>query len=143
MTILWRAMGEPEPTKKTTFKDLTQDWYKEAVAWAEENAVVNGMSEGVFAPNGNVTREQMVTIFHRMAGTPVGMEAMLTGIYDAQYPDSGSVGVWAKSALYWSVYNGIYCGTNSEEIGSYLEPKLPATRAQIAVMIVRYLALEN
>lgn len=143
VTILWRAMGRPEPTKATSFKDLTQDWYKDAVAWAEENTVVNGMSEGVFAPNGTVTREQMVTIFHRMAGTPIGMEAMLTSIYDSQYPDSGAVGSWAKSALYWSIYNGIYCGTNSEEIGSRLEPRLPATRAQIAVMIVRYLDMSE
>lgn len=143
VTILWRAMGEPQPSKAASFSDLTQNWYLDAVAWAEENAVVNGMGEGKFAPNGTVTREQMVTIFHRMAGTPVGMEAMFTTVYDAQYPDSGSIGSWAKSALYWSIYNGIYCGTTSEEIGSQLNPKLPATRAQIAVMIVRYLNMSE
>ena len=143
VTILWRAMGEPKPAKAASFSDLTQNWYLDAVAWAEENAVVNGMGEGQFAPNGTVTREQMVTIFHRMAGTPVGMEAMLTGVYDSQYSDSGTVGSWARSALYWSIYNGIYCGTTSEEIGSRLEPKLPATRAQIAVMIVRYLDMSE
>lgn len=143
VTILWRAMGEPKPTKAAAFTDLTQNWYLDAVAWAEENAVVNGMGEGKFAPNGTVTREQMVTIFHRLAGTPVGAEVMFTGIYDAQYPDSGSVGSWAKSALYWSIYNGIYCGVDAEEIGSHLQPKLPATRAQIAVMIVRYLDMSE
>ena len=143
VTILWRTMGEPEPEKAASFSDLTQNWYLDAVAWAEENAVVNGMGEGKFAPNGTVTREQMVTIFHRMAGTPVGMETMFTSIYDAQYPDSGSIGSWAKSALYWSIYNGIYCGTKSEAIGNQLEPKLPATRAQIAVMIVRYLDMSE
>ena len=143
VTILWRAMGRPQPTKKTTFKDLTQDWYKDAVAWAEENAVVNGMAEGVFAPNGNVTREQLVTILHRLAGTPTGMELMFTSIYDSQYPDSKSVGDWAKSAVYWSIYNGIYCGVGSEQVGKTLEPKVSADRAQIAVMIVRYLDLED
>jgi len=143
VTILWRAMGEPRPTKAAAFTDLTQNWYLDAVAWAEENAVVNGMGEGKFAPNGTVTREQMVTIFHRLAGKPVGAEVMFTGIYDAQYPDSGSVGSWAKSALYWSVYNGIYCGVDAEEIGSHLQPKSPATRAQIAVMIVRYLDMSE
>ena len=143
VTILWRAMGRPEPTKKTSFKDLTQDWYKDAVAWAEENAVVNGMSEGVFAPNGNVTREQLVTILHRLAGTPTGMELMFTSIYDGQFSDSGSVGSWAKSALYWSVYKGIYCGVASETVGETLNPRDPANRAQIAVMIVRYLNMEE
>lgn len=143
VTILWRAMGEPQPKKASSFKDLTQSWYLDAVAWAEENNIVNGMSKGVFAPNGSVTREQMVTIFHRMAGNPVGMEVMFKGVYDSQYPDSGSVGSWAKNAMYWSIYNGIYCGTRSERIGSRLEPKLPATRAQIAVMIVRYLDMSE
>ena len=143
VTILWRAFGRPQPKNKTTFKDLTQDWYKDAVAWAEENAIVNGMSEGVFAPNGNVTREQLVTILHRMSGAPVGMEMMLTGIYDSQYPDSGEVGSWAKSALYWSIYNGIYCGVKSEQVGTTLNPRDPADRAQIAVMIVRYLNMDE
>lgn len=143
VTILWRAMGEPQPLQAAGFTDLTQDWYLDAVAWAEENAVVNGVGEEKFAPNGTVTREQMATIFHRMAGTPVGAESMFMKIYDSQYPDSSSIGSWARGALYWSVYNGIYCGTASEEIGGHLYPKLPANRAQIAVMIVRFLDMKK
>lgn len=143
VTILWRAMGRPQPEGKASFTDLTQDWYKDAVAWAEENAVVNGIGEGKFGPNGDVTREQLVTILHRLAGTPMGMELMFTGIYDDQYTDSGSIGDWAKNALYWSIYKGIYCGVGSEDIGTALYPKSPADRAQIAVMIVRYLDMEE
>jgi hypothetical protein len=139
VTILWRACGSPEPKGAATFTDLTQDWYKKAVAWAEENQVVNGMGEGKFAPNGQVTREQLVTILHRLAGNPMGMELMFTGIYDQQYPDSARIGAWAKQALCWSIYNGIYCGENTVEIGGTLAPKANATRAQIAVMMVNYL----
>lgn len=139
VTILWRAMGEPEPSKKASFTDLTQEWYLDAVAWAEENSVVNGMGDGLFAPNGSVTREQLVTILHRLAGNPMGMELMLSGIYDDQYSDSGQIGDWAKASLYWSIYEGIYCGENAEEIGSTLAPKSAANRAQIAVMMIRYL----
>ena len=139
VTILWRSVGEPKPSGKAGFTDLTQDWYKDAVAWAEENNVVNGMGDGKFEPNGQVTREQLVTILHRLAGSPVGTEVMFTGIYDQQYSDSAQIGDWAKSALYWSVYKGIYCGENAEEIGSTLAPKKPANRAQIAVMMIRYL----
>lgn len=139
VTILWRAMGEPKPSKRASFTDLTQDWYLDAVAWAEENNVVNGMGDGLFAPTGSVTREQLVTILHRLAGNPMGMELMLSGIYDDQYSDSGQIGDWAKASLYWSIYEGIYCGENAEEIGSALAPKSPANRAQIAVMMIRYL----
>ena len=139
VTILWRAMGEPKPVGKASFTDLTQDWYKDAVAWAEQNKVVNGMGEGKFEPNGQVTREQLVTILHRMAGTPSGMELMFTSVYDEQYQDSSQIGSWAKSAMYWSIYNKILCGTNAVELGSRLYPKQPANRAQIAVMMTRYL----
>lgn len=143
VTILWRAQGSPAPTGKATFTDLTQDWYKEAVAWAEENKVVDGVGNGKFAPTAPVTREQLVTILHRMAGKPMGMELMLYPVYDQQYPDSGQIGAWAKPSLYWSIINGIYCGENAVEIGSQLAPRANATRAQIAVMIVRYLSKVN
>lgn len=139
VTILWRASGEPKPAAKASFTDLTQSWYRDAVAWAEETAVVNGVGNGKFDPNGSVTREQLVTILHRLAGTPGGMELMLGGIYDSQYSDSKQVGDWARQALYWSIYEGIFCGENSEKIGNSLAPKAPANRAQIAVMITRYL----
>jgi len=143
VTILWRAQGEPAPTGKATFTDLTQDWYRDAVAWAEENKVVDGVGNGKFAPTAPVTREQLVTILHRMAGKPMGMELMLYPVYDQQYPDSGQIGAWAKPSLYWSIINGIYCGESAVEIGSQLAPRANATRAQIAVMIVRYLSKVN
>lgn len=139
VTILWRAVGEPEPKGKASFSDLKQDWYFKSVAWAEENNVVNGMGGGLFDPAGSVTREQLVTILHRMAGTPTGMELMVSTAYDQQYADSEQIGDWAKAALYWSVFEGIYCGENSESIGDRLAPKRPANRAQIAVMMIRYL----
>ena len=97
------------------------------------------MGDGLFDPTGSVTREQLVTILHRMAGTPTGMELMFGSIYDGKFSDTGLIGDWAKQAVYWSIYEGIYCGENSEEIGTALAPKGPANRAQIAVMMIRYL----
>jgi len=141
VTILWRNAGCPEPKGKSSFKDLEphMTYYHKAVAWAEENGVVNGMAPGIFEPNGQVTREQLVTILHRLAGTPIGEELMFTGIYDTHYSDSAQIGSWAKQAVYWAVYEGIYCGRNSVEVGTTLAPKSPANRAQIAVMMINYL----
>jgi hypothetical protein len=67
------------------------------------------------------------------------MEAMLTAIYDSQYPDSGEIGDWAKGALYWAVYNDIYCGQSQTDVEDSLAPGKAATRAQVAVMMVNYL----
>lgn len=143
VTILWRAMGEPEPAKEATFTDLTQDWYKDAVAWAEETSVVNGIGNGKFGPDGNVTREQLATILHRMSGGKAGMEVMFASIYDQYYRDEESISSYAKSAVYWCVFNEVYCGEATETVGDALVPKADATRGQIAVMINRYLDREN
>ncbi len=141
VTVLWRAMGEPAAAKSASFTDLEpgQTWYHAAVAWAEESKAVNGKGNGKFDPNGTISRQEVVTILHRLAGTPIGMEAMLTTVYDSQYPDSPQVAAWAKSALYWSIYQSIYCGTQSMDVGQTLEPTSAASRAQIAVMMTRYL----
>ena len=139
VTVLWRAMGEPEPSAEAVFTDLTQDWYKKPVAWAQENNVVNGMGDGKFDPDGTVTREQLVVILHRMAGAPIGAEVMFTSIYDWQYPDSDQICAYAKQALYWAIYNEVYCGETMLGVGKTLAPKGAASRAQIAVMMIRYL----
>jgi len=98
--ILWRVMGSPAPKGEASFIDLTADWYKEPIAWAEENKIVDGYGDGIFDPNGNVTREQMMTILHRLAGRPVGMEMMFTSVYDQSFSDSANVSAWAKNAVY-------------------------------------------
>ena len=139
VTILWSAAGSPAPKAPATFTDLTQAWYQNPIAWAQENNVVSGVGGGKFDPNGTVTREQIAAILHRMAGSPTGMELMFSSMYDAQYGDSGAIGSWAKPALYWSIFNEIYCGEQTVAVGQTLAPKAAASRAQIAVMMVRYL----
>ncbi len=139
VTILYRAMGSPKVERPATFTDLTHNYYRDAVAWAEQNGIVNGVGGGKFNPTGQVTRAQLAAILYRLAGGQSGTELMFTGVYDSQYADSAEIPGWAKSAVYWAVYNEIYCGTDRLEIGASLAPNRAATRAQIAVMIVRYL----
>lgn len=138
VTLLWRAKGSPE-AKPSTFTDLTQDWYMDAIAWAEETGVVNGIGEGLFDPDGHITREQLAAVLHRMAGSPTGMEAMLTGLYDQQFTDSAKVSSWAKASVYWTYYTEILCGNEKLDASGELAPQADATRAQIAVMVIRYL----
>lgn len=139
VTILWRAHGSPKPTKKASFPDLPDAWYQDAVAWAEENGVVNGMPDGTFQPRGNVTRQQLAVILHRLCGTPKGMEAFFASTYDSLFTDSKKVHDWARDAVYWALYKEIYCGVGAADPGKTLDPLADADRSQIAVMIVRYL----
>jgi hypothetical protein len=140
VTILWREAGQPEPAGKASFNDLDpkQTYYHKAVAWAEENSVINGVGENRFAPNSNVTREQIAATLFRMSGGVPGMEVMFGGIYDQVFQDSGEISSWAKSAVWWSVYHEILSGTDRTDPKDTISPKEAATRGQIAVMIVRY-----
>ena len=141
VTILWRSQGSPEPNGPSSFTDLgaNSGWYADAVAWAEQNSVVNGVAVGQFDPNGSVTREQIATILHRMSGDETGNGQQYASIYEQAFSDSATVGSWAKDAVWWAVYHEIWCGVNSPDVGSLLAPTQSANRAQIAVMMVRYL----
>lgn len=141
VTILWRSQGSPEPNGTSSFTDLGagSDWFSDAVAWAEENQVVDGVDVGKFDPNGQVTREQIATILFRMSGDESGNGQQYADIYEQAFTDSVSVGSWAKEAVWWAVYHEIWCGANSPDVGSVLAPTQSANRAQIAVMMVRYL----
>lgn len=142
VTILYRACGSPKPAKAASFTDLTQTWYRDPIAWAEENQVVNGVGNGKFDPGGPVTREQLVTILFRLSGGQSGMESMFTSAYDDAYTDAGQISAYAKPAVYWSIYHEILCGQQSLTVPVTLAPRAAATRAQIAVMIVRYLDMD-
>jgi len=140
VTILWREAGEPEPTGTASFTDLNpkQTYYHKAVAWAEENGVVNGVGEGRFAPDSQVTREQIATTLFRMNGGFPGEELMYYSVYEGTFEDSADVSSWAKPAVWWAVYREIWCGTDQESVEYMVSPREAADRAQIAVMIVRY-----
>ena len=75
VTILYRAMGSPKVEKAATFTDLTHQYYRDAIAWAEQNGVVNGVGNGKFNPGGSVTRAQLATILYRMAGSEQASDA--------------------------------------------------------------------
>lgn len=134
---LWNSAGNPEPEGSSPFTDLEKDWYRDAVIWAAEQGLVKGIGNGLYNPDGTLTREHLAQILFNQAGGVQGMESMLTAIYDGQYRDSNQISAWAKPALYWSIYQGILCGTDSLTLNDTLSPKSPASRAQIAVMLVR------
>ena len=89
-----------------------------------------------FEPDGNVTREQIATILYRYAGlrgVPTGGRADL-----GSFPDSGAVSGWAYDALSWANAAGLIAGTREGGV-DYLAPQQNATRAQVAVILMRYL----
>ena len=135
VTMLWRLSGTPAATKTAAFQDVASDaWFAPQVAWAAEKGYVNGKSADSFDPNGAVTRQEAMTILFRYSGGQSGGETMFTSVYDSQFTDSAQIASWAKPALYWAVYKSLVTGTTP----TTLAPTGNATRAQIAVILVRY-----
>lgn len=136
VTVLWRMAGKPAPKAAAPFADVAGESaeFRDAIAWAQENGIVQGVSQTAFSPRGKLTREAAMTILFRLAGAKSGMETLMTKIYDDGFIDSGAISAWAKPALYWGVYNEIISGTSK----STLSPQGTATRAQIAKILVGY-----
>ena len=135
VTILYRLAGQPEPGGDSGFSDVeTGTWYTDAVAWAAENGIVNGVSDTEFAPGDDITREQLAAILYRYAayqGYDVSQRADLSG-----FGDASSISGYAQEALSWAHAQGLVLGF---EDGS-LRPQGTASRAQIAAVLMRFLA---
>lgn len=114
-------------------------WFYEAVAWAYANDIVAGTSATTFAPNVDITREQMTVILY---GYTAKYAPAFTGGGTSlgQFPDAGSVANWAYAAMNWAVGNGLISGIESYGV-TYLAPQGSATRAQASAIIMRYCQL--
>lgn len=130
-TVLYRLEGEPAVTGSSPFTDLKADWYRDAVTWAYQNGVVNGVSKVSFAPDDLITREQMVTMIYRYAGRAGAPTA--TGTLDG-FTDAGQVSDWALPAMRWAVGTGVLQGMTP----TTMEPQGTSTRAQAAAFLTRF-----
>ena len=136
VTVLYRLAGSPDADAAHGFADLTRGaWYVDAVAWAAENGIVDGVGASRFAPNVGITREQLAVILYRYAqhcGLDVSAAEDLSGYADAQ-----SVSPWAQAAMRWAVSAGLISGRSA----SALAPQSGATRAEIAQLLMSFAKL--
>ncbi len=137
VTVLYRAAGEPTVAGITNkFTDNKQgQYYYNAVLWASNMGIVNGATATTFDPNGNITREQIAAILYRYAGSPT-VTGSLSG-----YADQAQVSSFAVTAMQWAVGKGIITGIPSGG-KTNLSAKGNATRAQVAVMLHRFMTFE-
>ena len=134
VTILYRMAQEPLTVNSAAFTDVgTDTWYSAAVAWASENNIVSGISDTEFAPDSNITREQIAAMLMRYAafrGIDTGKRADTSAFMDAEMASD-----WSKDALAWAIGEGLLSGRSVTE----LAPRGAATRAEIATILTRFL----
>lgn len=135
VTILYRMAGSPAVEGSSDFTDVpADDYFTDAVIWATANGITNGYTESKFAPFALVNREQMVTFLHRYAKLQ-GADVTVSDVNVLeQFPDAAAVSDWAVEPFAWAMEKGIINGDNGM-LGAWNT----ATRAQVAVMLHRYI----
>ena len=131
--VLYNFEGKPEVKGKSSFKDVPKgEWFDAAVTWAEQNKIVNGVTETRFAPTDNITREQMAAILYRYSEYKefdVSPRADL-----GAFNDAWQISDYAVENIKWAVARGYINGTTDTTV----EPTANATRAQVATIFHRF-----
>lgn len=134
-TILYRMEGSPRVYGTSQFGDVEAgSWYEDAVIWATQNDIVEGYTSKTFGPNDPITREQMAAMLYRYAD--YCRCDMSAGRYVdlSKFSDMNEISDYAIPALRWAVGEEIIQGRT----GKRLAPTDTATRAEVAVMLMRF-----
>lgn len=127
--IIYNKAGRPG-AGTSVFSDVKAgQWYANAITWAAEQQVVSGIGNNQFAPNRDITREELATMLWRYAKSPKPLKTEL------DFADKNKVSGFAKEAILWANENGIVNGKGN----GILDPKGKATRAETAQMLMNYL----
>lgn len=137
VTVLYRLEGSPDVTGMATppFTDIgakNLDWAYNAIVWAYNTGVTKGTSATTFAPGVAISRQEIVTMLYRYAGSPAVSGSPIFG-------DSSVISSWARDAVQWAKSLGIVNGYPNGNFG----PVNATTRGQMAAMIHRYMQLTN
>ena len=134
-TILWRMAGSPAVNYAMNYTDVAQgQWYTEAIRWAASEGIVSGYGDS-FGTDDPITREQLATMLWRYAQTEGYDVSIGEDTNILSYTDVADLSEYAIPAMQWAVGAGIITGTGD---GSTLTPQGQATRAQAAVMLMRF-----
>ena len=135
--MLYRIAGEPEVISHSTFIDVPEDeYYSKAVAWAQDMGYVYGRTASTYVPEGNVTREELATIFYRIE------EAGETEANFDKFEDGDKVQSWAILPVKWAVAKNIIGGTTYDGGKTlYINPQGLATRAEASKIFIVWMEL--
>ncbi len=131
VTMIWRAAAKAKKQEgaENPFKDVAPStvYYYDAVVWAAANGVAFGVGDGMFQPQGEITRGQIVTMIWRAFAKAKKQEGAKNPFKDV------AAAAYYYDAVVWAAANGITSGTSK----TTFSPDSKATRAEIAAMIVR------
>lgn len=136
ITVLWRNSDSPAPEGVSPFHDLTQDYYKDAIAWAWEKGIAKGTDTDTFSPESSISRQDLAVLLYRYSQIVLGLDVSKSASLKV-FPDNDKVASYAQEALSWAVAENLITGS-LDGVTVYLLPHGSATRGQIATIIMRY-----
>ena len=111
---------------ESPFKDVHEgDWFFESVKYVYENKIMNGTGNQMFSPNAKTNRGMIVTVLHRLEGSPNTAGSLFDDVKSEAY---------YATAVSWASQNGVVEGYGNRLFG----PDDPITREQMAAMLFRY-----
>ncbi len=129
--ILYNREGKPAVGGGSTFPDVPAGaWYENAVKRASATGLVAGYENGSYGPGDAVTREQLVVILWRHAGSPVPINS-------TPFSDFNDTREYARDAVRWAYGSSIISGKE----GNRFDPSGRASRAEVAQMLKNYFML--
>lgn len=131
ITMLYRAAGSPAVYSSVSFTDVPS-WCKDAVQWAVQNGITDGIGNNKFGPDMTLDRMQIVTFMYRFAKLQ-GMDVNST-LYLSAYTDGNTVDTWAQPAMKWALQKGYL-----DPVGGKIQPKGTMTRVLVADCLARLL----
>lgn len=131
ITMLYRAAGSPAVYSSVSFTDVPS-WCKDAVQWAVQNGITDGIGNNKFGPDMTLDRMQIVTFMYRFAKLQ-GMDVSST-LYLSAYTDGNTVDTWAQPAMKWALQKGYL-----DPVGGKIQPKGTMTRVMVADCLARLL----
>ncbi len=131
ITMLYRAAGSPAVYSSVSFTDVPS-WCKDAVQWAVQNGITDGIGNNKFGPDMTLDRMQIVTFMYRFAKLQ-GMDVSST-LYLSAYTDGNTVDTWAQPAMKWALQKGYL-----DPVSGKIQPKGTMTRVMVADCLARLL----
>ena len=134
VTILYRMADKTDIDGVThPFTDVPSgQWYSDAVTWAYNSEIVNGVSDTEFAPDKTITRAEFATMFWRYAQfADLGIPKLRGG----SVKDETNIPFYARTAVIKMYQGGVINGRT----GYKFEPKAEISRAEAAAIIERFI----
>ncbi len=117
---------EEEPVSTLPFSDVaSEDWFCDAVQYVFDNGMMNGVGNGLFAPDSNLTRGMIAQVLYNLEGTPEAGSDAFTDV---------EAGQWYADAVNWAAANNIVSGYGDSTFG----PQKDITREQMAQILYNY-----